>query len=137
MALVASAVILGISIAGLALAALLTGTGVAGLDRTAADELRQRGFQVVTESTRRDGGINDQVAVIRYGPRTVGAATAVRALFYDQAGTEFDIRRTDDLVDVILGVRFDHLVTITEVNQTLAALGQPTAPPGTCAEPPR
>ncbi|MEV8512821.1 LytR C-terminal domain-containing protein [Dactylosporangium sp. NPDC051484] len=75
----------------------------------------------------------DVVAVIRFGPQTVGAAWLVRAYFLDQARTEFDKAREDDKVDIILGGRFRQLPTTTEVNQAIAALGNPELPEGTCA----
>ena len=75
----------------------------------------------------------DGVAVLRYGPKMVGAAWLLRAYFLDEANTDFDIKRTDDSVDVIIGAKFKQLATITEVNQALAQLGNPTLPPGTCS----
>ncbi|MER7002635.1 LytR C-terminal domain-containing protein [Dactylosporangium sp. NPDC000555] len=75
----------------------------------------------------------DTVAVIRYGPQAVGAAWLVRAYFLDEARTEFDKARQDDKVDIILGGRFRQLPTTTEVNQAIAALGNPALPEGTCA----
>lgn len=75
----------------------------------------------------------DAVAVIRFGPKAVGAAWLLRAYFLNEAKTEFDIARTDDVVDVVIGSRFRQLATTTEVNQALAQLGNPTLPEGTCA----
>lgn len=77
---------------------------------------------------------SDVVAVIRYGPETVGAAWLVRAYFLDQATTQFDKARKDDKVEIILGGRFRQLPTTTEVNQAIAALGNPELPEGTCAK---
>ncbi|WP_432987099.1 LytR C-terminal domain-containing protein [Dactylosporangium sp. CA-233914] len=76
----------------------------------------------------------DVVAVIRYGPQTVGAEWLVRAYFLDQARSEFDKARQDDKVEIILGGRFKQLPTTTEVNQAIAALGNPELPEGTCAK---
>jgi hypothetical protein len=75
----------------------------------------------------------DAPALLRYGPKSVGAAWLVRAYFLDEAKTEFDIARTDDVVDVVIGTKFKQLATPTEVNQALAQLGNPTLPKGTCA----
>jgi hypothetical protein len=75
----------------------------------------------------------DGVAVLRYGPKAVGAEWLVRAYFLDEANNEFDIKRTDDVVDVVIGAKFKQLATITEVNQALAQLGNPTLPAGTCS----
>ncbi|MGI5244532.1 LytR C-terminal domain-containing protein [Dactylosporangium sp. CA-139066] len=74
------------------------------------------------------------VAVIRYGPQTVGAAWLVRAYFLNQADTQFDKARQDDKVEIILGGKFRQLPTTTEVNQAIAALGNPELPEGTCAK---
>ncbi|MFB9408126.1 LytR C-terminal domain-containing protein [Dactylosporangium matsuzakiense] len=76
----------------------------------------------------------DEVAVIRYGPATVGAAWLVRAYFLNRATAEFDKARQDDKVEIILGGKFKQLPTTTEVNQAIAALGNPELPPGTCAK---
>ncbi|MFG2036983.1 LytR C-terminal domain-containing protein [Dactylosporangium sp. NPDC048998] len=73
------------------------------------------------------------VAVIRFGPQTVGAAWLVRAYFLNEAENEFDKARQDDKVEIILGGRFRQLPTTTEVNQAIAALGNPVLPEGTCA----
>jgi hypothetical protein len=75
----------------------------------------------------------DEVAVIRYGPQAVGAAWLVRAYFLNQADTQFDKARQDDKVEIILGGKFRQLPTTTEVNQAIAALGNPELPEGTCA----
>jgi hypothetical protein len=76
----------------------------------------------------------DEVAVIRYGPQTVGAAWLVRAYFLNQAEAQFDKARQDDKVEIILGGKFRQLPTTTEVNQAIAALGNPELPEGTCAK---
>jgi hypothetical protein len=73
------------------------------------------------------------VAVLRYGPKAVGAAHLLRAYFLDEAQTEFDIKRRDDVVDVVIGTSYKQLATPTEMRQSLAALGNPTLPEGTCA----
>jgi hypothetical protein len=110
---------------------VLNGSGVPGKAKDVIAQLGQRGFQVLATTT--DEPPVDEVALIRYGPRTVGAAQVVRAYFLDQAKPEFSINDRDDLVEIVLGTRFRELGTKTEVNQMMAQLGQPTAPPGTCA----
>jgi LytR cell envelope-related transcriptional attenuator len=74
-----------------------------------------------------------EVAVLRYGPKAVGAAWLLRAYFLNEATTEFDAKRADNVVDVVIGAKFKQLATTTEVNQALAQLGNPTLPEGTCA----
>jgi hypothetical protein len=44
-------------------------------------------------------------------------------------------KRTTDVVDIVIGAEFQQLATSTEVNQSLAALGEPEVPPGACAAP--
>ena len=73
--------------------------------------------------------------MLRYGPRAVGGAHLLRAYFLDDAATEFDPKRTDDVVDVVLGNGFQQLATTTEVNQSLADLGSAQLPPNTCPDP--
>jgi hypothetical protein len=45
---------------------------------------------------------------------------------------DFDIKRKGAEVDVTLGTQFQQLATTTEVNQSIAEIGNPTLPPGTC-----
>jgi hypothetical protein len=110
---------------------VVNGSGVPGKAQDVATQLSQRGFQI--RATTSTVPTVDEVALIRYGPRTVGAAWVMRAYFLDQARTEFSLTDTDDVVEIVLGTKFRELGTKTEVNQDLARLGQPTAPPGTCA----
>jgi hypothetical protein len=74
------------------------------------------------------------VAELRYGPKTLAAADVLQAYFLGQADFDngFDIKRTDSAVDVIIGTQYQQLATPTEFNQAIAALGNPTPPPGTC-----
>ena len=62
--------------------------------------------------------------MIRYGPKAVGAAWVMRSYFLDEAATEFELDRDSDVVDIVLGDRFQELATRTEVNQSIAALGR-------------
>jgi hypothetical protein len=103
-------------------------TGIAG---QVADDFRNRGFNVGTVADRPES--YDQVAKLSYGPKAVAAAAVVQGYFLglaDEGG--FDIKRTDDVVDVIIGSRFKELGSKTEVNQEIAHLGNPSPPPGTC-----
>jgi hypothetical protein len=108
-------------------------TGVAG---DVANDFLSRKFKeakVVTAAPSPAEKTNDQVAVIRFGPQTVGAAWLVRAYFLNQAKPEFDKARQDDKVEIILGGKFQQLPTTTEVKQSIGALGNPQLPEGTCA----
>ncbi|MGW5669648.1 LytR C-terminal domain-containing protein [Micromonospora sp. NPDC003776] len=109
------------------------GTDEAGLAGSVADDFRNRKFQVKKEGNAPKQV--DDVAVLRFGPKGVGSAHLLRAYFLDNADPQFDIKRKDDTVDVILGNGFQQLATTTEVNQSLGDLGSPVAPPGTCPAP--
>ncbi|HEY0700966.1 MAG TPA: LytR C-terminal domain-containing protein [Micromonospora sp.] len=108
-------------------------TGTAGLAETVATDFANRKFQVVKKGNapRKDG---EGVATLRYGPKAVGAAHLLRAYFLDEAKGVYDPKRTDDVVDVVIGEDFQQLATTTEVNQSLAGLGTPELPAGTCLD---
>jgi hypothetical protein len=106
------------------------GSGVPGRGQDVFVQLGQRGFQMVATTVVVPPV--DEVAEIRYGPRGVGAAQVMRAYFVDQVKLEFSIDDRDDLVEIVVGTKFRELGSKTEVNQMMARLGQPTAPPGTC-----
>lgn len=110
-------------------------TDTAGLAGNVADDLGNRKFQIEEAANDPEGRRIDNVAVLRYGPKAVGSAHLMRAYFLDQAATEYDPAREDDIVDVVIGNGFRQLATTTEVNQSLAALGKPVLPPQTCAAP--
>jgi hypothetical protein len=112
---------------------ILSGSSRADAAAGVAQDLRLRDFSVIEVRTV-PGDYDNVVAIIRYGPRTVGAAWVMRSYFLDQAQTEFSLNRDDDVVDVVIGTRFQSLATRTEVNQSIAVLGRAEAPPGTCAE---
>ncbi|HEX6500803.1 MAG TPA: LytR C-terminal domain-containing protein [Micromonosporaceae bacterium] len=108
---------------------VLNGTGRTGLGSQVSDDFANRKFQVQKPGNAK---AYDGVAIIRYGPKTVGGAWLLRAYFLNEADTQFDVKRTDDVVDVVIGSSFQQLGTSTEVNQSIAQLGNPVAPPGTC-----
>ncbi|MER7893317.1 LytR C-terminal domain-containing protein [Micromonospora sp. NPDC048909] len=109
---------------------VLNATDNRGLAGNVADDFRNRKFQVKKVSDAPKGV--DDVAVLRFGPKGVGSAHLLRAFFLNNADREYDPKRTDDTVDVVLGNSFQQLATTTEVNQSLGDLGSPEAPPGTC-----
>ena len=109
------------------------GTSKVGLAEQVGGEFKNRGFNIAKTETAPDNRKSDQIAVITYGPDAVGAAALVSAYFLvDEAKMEFDIKRKGAEVDVVIGTRFQQLATTTEVNQSIAALGNPQLPPGTC-----
>jgi hypothetical protein len=82
-----------------------------------------------------DAPARSDVTVVRYGPEAVGAAHLARAYLLDRVRPEFVIDRRGRTVDVVLGEDFNRLATPTEFNQTLAMMGAPGLPPGTCELP--
>jgi hypothetical protein len=101
------------------------------LEFKVADDFKHRKFQV--KGSAKNARVVAGVAVLRYGPKAVGSAHLLRAYFLDEANTQYDKARKDDVVDVMIGADFKQLGTTTEVNQSLAALGNPVLPEGACA----
>ena len=113
---------------------LYNGTGRAGLADQIGYDFENRGFIVPKKENVADGQTFDEIAVITYGPEAVGAGHLVSAYFLvNEAKMIFDITRQGAAVDVVLGTKFRQLATTTEVNQSIAAIGNPEAPEGTCA----
>jgi LytR cell envelope-related transcriptional attenuator len=94
------------------------------------EDFKNRRF--ITEKPADNKKVLDDVAILRFGPKTVGAAHLLRAYFLDQATPEYNPRRTNDIVDVVIGTGFKQLATTTEVNQSLVELGEPEVPAGAC-----
>ncbi|WP_422770676.1 LytR C-terminal domain-containing protein [Plantactinospora sp. WMMC1484] len=113
------------------------GTDSVGLANTVKTDFQNRQFKVLKagdEPNRK--GIDDAVAVLRYGPRGVGSYHVLKAYFLNEAEPEFQLDREDDVVDVVIGGEFKQLATITEVHQALAqGSGGPQLPPQTCVDP--
>jgi LytR cell envelope-related transcriptional attenuator len=106
-------------------------TNSPGLASDVANDFENQMFVVGKTGTEKKALAG--VAVLRYGPKAVGAAHLLRAYFLDEAKTEFNLKRKDNVVDVVIGTSYKQLATPTEKNQSLAALGHPTLPEGTCA----
>ena len=112
---------------------VFNGTSKTGLAQQVGGEFANRGFKVGKTDTLPDDKKLDEIAVITYGPEAVGAATLVSAYFLvDGASMKWDIKRKGPEVDVTIGEKFQQLATTTEVNQSIAALGNPNLPEGTC-----
>ncbi|MEV6349808.1 LytR C-terminal domain-containing protein [Actinoplanes sp. NPDC051851] len=109
---------------------VLNGTRRAGVADQVSRDFADRGF--VTRKPAKNGSKVTDVAVVTYGPKAVGAAQWIRAYFLGEAEPRFDAKRTTGVIDVVIGTRYRQLATTTEVNQSLAQLGSPVAPPGTC-----
>ncbi|WP_328338780.1 LytR C-terminal domain-containing protein [Micromonospora sp. NBC_00421] len=111
---------------------ILNGTNEPGLAGSVADDFRNRKFQVKKQG---NGAHFGGVALLRFGPKGVGSAHLLRAFFLNSAERDYDPKRQDDTVDVVLGDSFQQLATTTEVNQSLGDLGAPVAPEGSCPMP--
>ncbi|WP_213450927.1 LytR C-terminal domain-containing protein [Rhizomonospora bruguierae] len=101
-----------------------------GLAAEVSNDFKNRQVQVIKEGN--SGKAVPGVVVLRYGPKAVGAAHVMRSFFLNQAKTEFNIKRQDDVVDVVIGPDFRQLATPTEFNQSVSALQNPEPPKGTC-----
>ncbi|MET7952262.1 LytR C-terminal domain-containing protein [Micromonospora sp. NPDC005324] len=112
---------------------VLNATDVPGLADRVADDFRNRTFQVLGEMTEEKK--IDGVALLRYGPKGTSSMHLLRAYFLNEAEYEYDAKRTEDTVDVVLGSRFNQLATDTDMRLSLGQLGRPTAPPQTCPSP--
>jgi hypothetical protein len=109
---------------------VFNGTSTVGLANTVADEFRNRGFTVgkVEDAPQKFDG----TAKLAFGRNEVAAAAVINSYFLVKADYAFDLKRTDDVVDVTIGAQYTKLGTKTEVNQAQAQIGNPSAPPGTC-----
>jgi hypothetical protein len=105
-------------------------TNNSGWGTEITDDFKNRRFQ--TEKPANNAKVVDEVAVLRFGPKAVGAAHLLSAYFIREAVPQYDAKRKSDVVDVIIGSNFKQLATTTEVNQSLVELGEPDLPPGTC-----
>jgi hypothetical protein len=97
------------------------------------EDFKNRRF--VAQKPQNNDKVVKKVAILRYGPKMVGAAQLLRAYFLNQADRQYDPKRTSDVIDVVIGTEFQQLATTTEVNQALADLGEPALPPGACPAP--
>jgi hypothetical protein len=112
---------------------VLNGSQRIGLADQIARELSHRGFNIATVGTVPPGQEFDGVGHITFGPEAVSAGWLVQAFFLkDELAETFVPEREGQAVDLVLGDAFQQLATTTEVNQRIAALGEPEAPPGTC-----
>jgi len=112
---------------------IYNGTKVAGKADAVSNEFKNRRFR--TEKPAENKKKVDGVAVMRYGPAAVGSAWLLRAYFLGEAEAQYDAKRKGAVVDIVIGSNFQQLATTTEVNQSLAAQGEPKLPPGACLAP--
>ncbi|BEL11957.1 hypothetical protein Q0Z83_101480 [Actinoplanes sichuanensis] len=109
------------------------GTSKADLAEQVSNEFANRRF--VVEKPGKSKTKVEGVAEIRFGPDTVGKAQLLRAYFLAQSTMVYNAKRKGDVIDIIIGDKFQALATTTEVNQSLGAEGEPTLPPGACLKP--
>ena len=109
------------------------GTSRSGLAEQVTDEFKNRRF--TTQAPGKSKTKFDGVAEIRFGPETAGKAQLLRAYFLAQSKMVYNAKRKGQVIDIIIGDRFQQLATTTEVNQSLGAVGEPTLPPGACLKP--
>jgi hypothetical protein len=112
------------------------GTSRKGLADQISGELGNRGFQIGKVEVAPNGEQYDKVAKITFGRDGFANAWLLKAFFLtDEAEMFFDEGREGTDVDVTLGSQFQQLATSTEVNQGIAANGEPSLKkyPGTCA----
>jgi LytR cell envelope-related transcriptional attenuator len=110
---------------------IFNGTAVPGLAEKVGEDFSHRGFTVDKKKGDNPKAVSG-VAVLRFGPKAVGAAWLLRAYFLQEAEPQFDAKRRNDVVDVVVGKKFQQLATETEVKQSLTQLGNPSPPAGTC-----
>jgi len=108
-------------------------TDTPGLAESIGEDFAGREFQVKKKGNDPKKKAVEGVALLRYGPKGIGSSQVIQAFFLGKAAVEYDPKREDDVVDVVLGGQFQQLATPTEVNQSLVDLGSPQLPPGTCA----
>jgi hypothetical protein len=110
---------------------IFNGTSQPGLAEKVGEDFSHRGFTVDKKKANNPKAIGG-VAVLRYGPSAVGAAWLLQAYFLEEADTEYHRERQNDVVDVVVGKKFQQLATETEVKQSLTHLGNPSPPAGAC-----
>ena len=112
---------------------VFNGTKTPGLADSVTNEFKNRRFTVQkpAESKTKYKG----VAVVRFGPDTVGRAQLLRAYFLAQSKMEYSAKRKGPVIEIVIGTQFRQLATTTEVNQSLVEVGEPTVPPGACLKP--
>jgi LytR cell envelope-related transcriptional attenuator len=120
---------------------IYNGSKVPGQAKNLAAEFSHRNFKVEDVGAHDDKPTISDVADLYYGPKTLAAAWVVRSEFLlsnpnVNQGMYFNIKNTSNVVVVVIGTGFKELGAKTEVNQSIAALKLPSAPPGTCADNP-
>jgi hypothetical protein len=113
---------------------VLNGTKTQGLADRVTDDFKNRGF--VVGKPKESKTKFAKIAIIQYGPKSVGNAQLIKAYFLGNAKSEYSAKRTTDVIDIVIGEQYRQLATSTEVNQSLVELSEPTLPPGACLAPP-
>lgn len=109
------------------------GSGNDGTADSVSTEFKNRLFKVQPPAKNKTKFTG--VAEIKYGPDGVGKAQLLRAYFLNRAKMEYSAKQKGDLINIVIGTKFQQLATTTEVNQSLVEVGEPTLPPGACPKP--
>ncbi len=109
---------------------VFNGTDNNGWGSQITEDFKNRKFK--TQEPEDNKKVVEGVAVLRFGPKTVGSAHLLRAFFLGEATQEYNAKREDAVVDVVIGTKFRQLATPTEMRQSLADLGEPKVPAGAC-----
>ena len=110
---------------------VLNATDNAGLADTAAEALKEYGFDI-EETGDSDRGDEMEAAVeIYYGPKMVAGGHLLRA-YLTESQAIFDKENDADFVEITLGPGFQQVSTQSEARSALGIIGRPTAPEGTC-----
>ncbi|QSB06389.1 LytR C-terminal domain-containing protein [Natronoglycomyces albus] len=109
---------------------ILNGTDQSGLADQAAQQLEERGFNVVDVGDSEER--NETPAIIYSGPETFGAGLHAWAYFHG-GRSEFSLDYDQEAVTIILGSRFQQVKTESDARLTFATRDRITAPEGTCS----
>ncbi len=109
---------------------VLNATDRPNLASSIKDQLVQRGFNVVGVDNS-DTSI-EGVAEVHFGPKVSGAAQLVQAQVPHAQSLPDDI--TSDVVELILGPKFESLTPTNQVAKTLKHLGKPALASTGCVE---
>ncbi len=112
---------------------VLNASGVNGRALDVFVDLGQRGFQMFSTTEGLSPDAYPEAVVIRYQPRTAGAAWLLSLYFHGRVRSQLGGTTDSDRVDVILGSAYAGVLTPAEVQQAVAVAESPSAPTNTCA----
>ena len=104
---------------------VLNASGVNGRALDVFVDLGQRGFQMFSTTEGLSPDAYPEAVVIRYQPRTAGAAWLLSLYFHGRVRSQLGGTTDSDRVDVILGSAYAGVLTPAEVQQAVAVAGVP------------